>query len=100
MDGGARRADGSVLATDLDTTHLEPLAGTVLEVRRHDMLADELPAGSFDLVHARLPLSWLGSSDALQRLIASLAPRGWLRERRLRPPLRTDAPAAPRAVGA
>ena len=70
--------DGSVLATDIDTTHLEPLANDVLEVRRHDLVHDELPAGSFDLAHARSVVSWLGSSDALQRLIASLRPGGWL----------------------
>lgn len=70
--------EGSVLATDIDTTHLEPLAGRVLEVRRHDLQRDDLPAGSYDLVHARSVLSWLGASDALERLVASLAPGAWL----------------------
>ena len=36
--------EGSVLAVDLDTTLVERLAGEVLEVRRHDLLRDELPA--------------------------------------------------------
>jgi SAM-dependent methyltransferase len=71
-------ADGSVLASDLDTTHVEPFAGGVLEVRRHDLLRDELPEAEFELVHARSVLSWLGDRDALQRLVASLAPGGWL----------------------
>jgi SAM-dependent methyltransferase len=70
--------DGSVLAVDLDTTHVEPLAGGVLEVRRHDLLHDDLPAGAFDLVHERSVLSWLGNGDALDRLVTSLAPGGWL----------------------
>jgi SAM-dependent methyltransferase len=70
--------EGSVLATDIDTTHLEPLAGSALEIRRHDLRRDDLPAGSFDLVHERSVLSWLGASDALERLVASLAPGGWL----------------------
>jgi hypothetical protein len=70
--------DGSVLAVDLDTTHVEPLAGGVLEVRRHDLLRDELPVAAFDLVHERSVLSWLGDGDALDRLVASLAPGGWL----------------------
>ena len=70
--------DGSVLAVDLDTTHLEPLAGGALEVRRHDLLRDDLPAGAFDLVHERSVISWLGDGDALDRLVASLAPGGWL----------------------
>jgi SAM-dependent methyltransferase len=70
--------EGSVLAVDIDTTHVEPLAGGVLEVRRHDLMRDELPTGAFDLVHERSVLSWLGESDALERLAASLAPGGWL----------------------
>ena len=70
--------EGSVLAVDIDTTHVEPLAGDVLEVRRHDLLHDELPAGAFDVVHERSVLSWLGEGDALERLFASLAPGGWL----------------------
>jgi SAM-dependent methyltransferase len=70
--------EGSVLATDIDTTHLEPLAGAVLEVRSHDLLRDDLPPGSFDLVHERSVLSWLGESDALKRLVDSLAPGGRL----------------------
>jgi SAM-dependent methyltransferase len=70
--------DGSVLAVDLDTTHVEPLAGGVLEVRRHDLLLDDLPAGAFDLAHERSVLSWLGDGEALSRLVASLAPGGWL----------------------
>jgi SAM-dependent methyltransferase len=70
--------EGSVLAVDIDTTHVERLAGGVLEVRRHDLLRDDLPAGAFDLVHERSVLSWLGEGDALERLVASLAPGGWL----------------------
>jgi hypothetical protein len=70
--------DGRVLATDLDTTFLEPLAAGNLEVRRHDLLNDELPADAFDLVHARLLLEWLGDSDALDRLFKATAPGGWV----------------------
>jgi SAM-dependent methyltransferase len=70
--------EGSVLAVDIDTTHVEPLAGGVLEVRRHDLRSDDLPAASFDLVHERSVISWLGESGALERLVASLAPGGWL----------------------
>jgi hypothetical protein len=36
--------DGSVLATDIDTTHLEPLGGGVLEVRRHTCDATICPS--------------------------------------------------------
>jgi hypothetical protein len=70
--------EGSVLAVDIDTKHVDPLAGGVIEVRRHDLLRDDLPAEAFDLVHERSVLSWLGESDALERLVASLAPAGWL----------------------
>jgi SAM-dependent methyltransferase len=70
--------DGHVLAVDLDTTHLEPLARGVLEVRRHDLTSDDLPAGSFDLIHARSVISWLGATDAFDRLVDALAPGGWL----------------------
>jgi SAM-dependent methyltransferase len=70
--------DGSVLAVDIDTTHVEPLAGGVLDVRRHDLLRDDLPAESFDIAHERSVISWLGDSGVIERLVASLAPGGWL----------------------
>lgn len=72
------RPNGSVLATDIDTAHLEPLADGVLEVRRHDLRRDDLPVGAFDLVHERSVISWLGASDALDRLVAAMTPGGWL----------------------
>jgi SAM-dependent methyltransferase len=71
--------DGAVVATDLDTTVLDRLAHPNLEVRVHDLLADELPHDAFDLVHLRLVLSWLDDRRAaLRRLIAALKPGGWL----------------------
>jgi SAM-dependent methyltransferase len=72
-------SDGAVLATDLDTTVLAGLSHPRLEVRVHDVLADQLPAGAFDLVHARLLLAWLPDPRAaIARLIDALAPGGWL----------------------
>jgi SAM-dependent methyltransferase len=50
---------GSVVATDLDVTVLAALTRPNLEVRGHDVLADELPPAAFDLVHLRLLLAWL-----------------------------------------
>jgi SAM-dependent methyltransferase len=45
----------------------------------HDVLADELPAGEFDLIHGRLLLAWLPDRGAaLRRLIGALKPGGWL----------------------
>lgn len=72
-------ATGSVLAVDLDTELLEPVAGDRVEVRRLDVLRDPLPPDAFDLVHARLLLMHLPSRlRALQLLIATLRPGGWL----------------------
>jgi SAM-dependent methyltransferase len=72
-------ATGSVLAIDLDTTLLEALASERVEVRRLDLLAEELPAASFDIVSARLLLMHLPSRlEALSRLIAAARPGGWV----------------------
>ncbi len=71
--------DGSVLATDLDTTLLQELQHPNLEVRLHDVLTDELPEGEFDLVHARLVLAWLASPvEGLRRMVMALKPGGCL----------------------
>jgi len=71
--------EGTVLATDLDTTVLAESAAPNLEVRAHDVLTDDLPAGAFDLVHLRLVLAWLADPAlALERLVAALKPGGVL----------------------
>jgi SAM-dependent methyltransferase len=70
---------GRVLATDLETDFLELLTEENLEVRRHDVVVDELEDAAFDLVHARLVLSHIPERDvALKRLMAALRPGGWL----------------------
>lgn len=80
----ARLADrvgpaGRVLAVDTDTRFLAPLADDVLVVEARDVVADPLPPGQFDLVHARLLLEHLPSRDTvLRQLAAALAPGGWL----------------------
>ena len=67
-------ATGHVTATDLDTTVLRAVARPNLEVRAHDVLADDFPPAAFDLVHLRLVLAWLRDpAAALGRL------RGWLK---------------------
>src|SRR4051812_49097175 len=69
--------DVDVLATDIDTRFLEPLEG--VEVRRLDVVADDLPDERFDLVHARLVLEHLPERDAvLAKLAGALAPEGVL----------------------
>ena len=70
---------GRVMATDLDTGMLERLVVPNLEVRRHDIVTEDLPVGAFDLIHVRLVLEHLaGREQALGRMVAALAPGGWL----------------------
>ena len=72
-------ASGRVFATDLDTRFLDALGEASLEVRRHDITTDELEDGAFDLVHARFVLEHLPARQAaLRRMVAALAPEGWL----------------------
>ena len=56
-------ADGSVTALDADTRFLAPLASEHLIVVEADLTASDLPAGRFDLVHARLVLEHLPERD-------------------------------------
>jgi SAM-dependent methyltransferase len=70
---------GSVLAVDIDTSLLEPLASDGVQVRRHDLRSDPLPADTFDLVHARLLLMFLPNRlEAVRRLAAAVRPGGWV----------------------
>ena len=70
---------GSVLVTDIDTRFLETMNLPNVEVRRHNIVADWLPEGAFDLVHSRLVLLHLPEREkALRRMIAALKPGGWL----------------------
>ena len=69
--------DGSVLATDLDTSWIPDTLP--FEVRRHDVAVDPVPGRGFDLVHARLVLVHVPARDAvLSRLVEALRPGGWL----------------------
>jgi SAM-dependent methyltransferase len=69
--------DGHVVASDLDPRFVTD--GPSLEVRRHDVLADELEEGSFDLIHSRMVLEHIPERErALERLAAALRPGGWL----------------------
>jgi len=70
---------GHVLATDIDVTWTEQLAGGNVEVRQHDVATDDTPDGGFDLVHARLVLIHVPErAAALNRMVAALRPGGWL----------------------
>jgi SAM-dependent methyltransferase len=71
--------EGRVVATDLDTRFLDEIDAPNLEVRRHDILADELEPGAYDLVHSRFLLEHLERyRDALARMVDALAPGGWI----------------------
>jgi SAM-dependent methyltransferase len=76
----ARVGDGGrVLATDLDARLLRARSDPNLEVLEHDVMVDDLPAGRFDLVHARLLFAWLSDPlVALRRLVPALRPGGVL----------------------
>ncbi|WP_035803186.1 methyltransferase domain-containing protein [Kitasatospora mediocidica] len=68
---------GRVLATDIDTSWLSDSA--VLEVRRHDIGTDPVPAESFDVVHARLVLVHVADrAQALRTMVRALRPGGVL----------------------
>lgn len=50
-----------------------------VELRRHDVAADESPHGPFDLVHARLVLVHVADRErALRVMTDALRPGGWL----------------------
>ncbi len=77
----ARRVQphGRVVATDVDTDLLDGRIEQGLEVLRHDVLVDDLPLGSFDLVHCRALLVHLPDPDrALARMVSWLRPGGVL----------------------
>ncbi|GAA2380336.1 methyltransferase domain-containing protein [Streptomyces viridochromogenes] len=70
---------GRVVATDIDTSRLTPAARPPVEVRVHDVAADEAPGEGFDLVHARLVLVHVPDRDkALKSMIGALRPGGRL----------------------
>lgn len=70
---------GYVLATDIDTSWTAATAAPQVELRRHDVAADEPPPGPFDLVHARLVLVHVTDRErALRAMTSSLRPGGWL----------------------
>jgi SAM-dependent methyltransferase len=70
---------GRILATDIDPLWAQEAVAPNLEVRRHDVAREALPAERFDLVHARLLLVHIPErAQAFQHLISVLKPGGWL----------------------
>ncbi|MFH8341139.1 methyltransferase domain-containing protein [Streptomyces sp. AM6-12] len=71
--------DGAVVATDIDTSRLAPVDRPPVEIRTHDVGAEEPPEERFDLVHARLVLVHVPDrARALRSMIQALKPGGRL----------------------
>lgn len=72
-------AAGHVVATDLDTRFLDELKQPNIEVRRHDIVTDDIEVAAYDLVHARCLLEHLQAPDkAFERMLSALKPGGWV----------------------
>ncbi|WP_329526101.1 class I SAM-dependent methyltransferase [Streptomyces sp. NBC_01462] len=70
---------GKIVATDIDTSWAAAAARTPVEVRVHDVAAEEPPGEGFDLVHARLVLVHVPDRErALRSMIKALRPGGRL----------------------
>ncbi|MGW2780795.1 methyltransferase domain-containing protein [Streptomyces populi] len=70
---------GKVVATDIDTSWAASVTRSPVEVRVHDVGAEEPPGEGFDLVHARLVLVHVPDRErALQSMIKALRPGGRL----------------------
>lgn len=70
---------GHVVATDLQTSFVEAIDASNLEVRKHDIVTDDLEHGEYNLVHSRAVLEHLpGRDEVLKKLVAALRPGGWL----------------------
>jgi SAM-dependent methyltransferase len=68
---------GTVVATDLDLTRVPKGSPSNLAFVRHDVVHDPIPAGEYDLVHARLVLVHIPErEDVLRALVRSLRPGG------------------------
>jgi SAM-dependent methyltransferase len=71
--------EGRVVATDLNPRFLAGHGLPNLEIRRHDILEDELETARYDLVHCRFLLMHLADPlRALDRMAAAVRPGGWL----------------------
>jgi len=69
---------GSVLSTDIDV-RFQPESTGNLEVRRHDVVKDDLSENEFDLVHARAVLQTVEQREAvLDKLVHATKPGGWI----------------------
>ena len=69
--------NGHVVASDIDIGYMAELDAPRLEVRRIDVLEDEIEAGFYDFVVARALLHHLpDAKTALERMVAAVKPGG------------------------
>ncbi len=88
--------NGHVVATDSDTCFLSELSAPNLQVLLHDVVTEDFPAGSFDLIHARWLLANLPErEEVLAKAVTWLVPGGWLV---IEDPDRTPLDASPHPV--
>jgi SAM-dependent methyltransferase len=71
--------DGRVVATDIDTSWLDPAGPERVTVLRHDVGVEDPPETGLDLVHARLVLTHVPRrEEALAAMVSALRPGGHL----------------------
>lgn len=71
--------EGSVVAFDIDTSHLDHLQGrSNVEVRRQDIVAEPIDDAPFDLVHTRLVIEHLPDPARLLQMLANATREGGL----------------------
>ena len=70
---------GRVVATDINPSFLDGQGLNNFEIRRHDLLKDDLEVGHYDLVHCRFVLQHLPDPiRGLRRMADAVRPGGWL----------------------
>jgi SAM-dependent methyltransferase len=70
---------GKVVATDIDTRFLEILDEPNLDVRRHNLISEDLPEDEFDLIHGRFIVEYLPDREQIvKKLVSALKPGGWI----------------------
>jgi len=70
---------GTIVATDIEPRLMNKEHEPYLEIRRHDILVDELEQGYYDLVHTRAVLMHLSDPvHAVKKMAAAVRPGGWL----------------------
>lgn len=75
----AHRPRGHIVATDTDIRFLRFRPGAPVRVLRHDVVTEDFPDASFDLVHARALLCHLPDHDRILECAARwVRPGGWL----------------------